>query len=261
MAQSEFVGVDACPYGWFSVGFSGDGAYEMIPFPTFRELLNHYHEAQLILVDIPIGLSANAEERVCDAQARGVLDAEHGLNWSVFRAPTRAATEFLANNPDERNGANEIERQITGEPLSNETYAIMPKIIQVDQVLRDRETNAVPQVREVHPEILFRALNRNTPMRRVTKSSKEGITARVRVLQRRCGETREILKEIWPTVLDSYLSDDGVVVHLDDVIDALAAAVTAKNGYPDKLQTWPTKPPQDSNGLPMEMVYWIPQGG
>ena len=41
----------------------------------------------------------------------------------------------------------------------------------------------------------------------------------------------------------------------DDILDALAAAVTARLGH-DQLQTIPKCPPKDCKGLPMEMVYW-----
>ena len=56
MAQSEFVGVDGCHGGWFSVGFDHHGDYEVKVSETLRDLLVHYGGARLILVDIPIGL-------------------------------------------------------------------------------------------------------------------------------------------------------------------------------------------------------------
>ena len=56
MTQSEFVGVDACPCGWFSVGFSSNGDYELKAFFLFGDLLDYYQVAKLILVDMPIGL-------------------------------------------------------------------------------------------------------------------------------------------------------------------------------------------------------------
>ena len=62
MAQSEFVGVDACRSGWFSVGFSGNGEYELEVFHTFKELLNHFRDAKLILVDMAYWLARRGEK-------------------------------------------------------------------------------------------------------------------------------------------------------------------------------------------------------
>ena len=68
MGKSEFVGVDGCPSGWFSVGFDSEGCYELKVFPAFSELLDYYHDANLVLVDIPIGLPEGPGGRECDPQ-------------------------------------------------------------------------------------------------------------------------------------------------------------------------------------------------
>jgi len=41
----------------------------------------------------------------------------------------------------------------------------------------------------------------------------------------------------------------------DDVVDAFAAALTARLSE-GNLVTLPEIPPRDGEGLPMEMVYW-----
>jgi predicted RNase H-like nuclease len=46
----------------------------------------------------------------------------------------------------------------------------------------------------------------------------------------------------------------------DDLLDALAAAVTAQRGWQQYL-TIPAAPPEDTFGLPMEMVYWCGAAG
>ena len=61
MAEIEFVGVDGCKCGWFSVGFSGDGEPESNVFHAFDELVKCYKSAKLILVDIMIGLPEGGE--------------------------------------------------------------------------------------------------------------------------------------------------------------------------------------------------------
>ena len=261
MAHSQYIGVDACPSGWFSVGFSGNGYYELEAFRQFKDLLAHYEEAKLVLVDMPIGLPEGAEERPGDIEAKDLLAGYR--DRTVFRAPTRAATEHLANNPGDRNGAKDIQCKVTGVPANDKgisnTLAIMPKTAEVDSVLSSRATNAVPQVREVHPEILFWAMNDRTPMGRYPKDNKRGIKERISVIERVCPQTREILKASFPKTIEKYLTDGVDVddVDIDDVLDALVAAVTAFRGH-GHLKTLPETPQKDGKGLTMEMVYWIP---
>ena len=87
MSKSKFVGVDGCKGGWFSVGLDNCDGYEVQVFKTFDELLAHYAEACLVLVDIPIGLPQGGEGRDCDPEARKLLGRPRGS--SVFPTPTR----------------------------------------------------------------------------------------------------------------------------------------------------------------------------
>ena len=100
MATIEYVGVDGCPCGWFSVGFSATGEYELRAFLEFRDLLTHFRRARLILVDTPIGLMAGDEsrgQRPCDTEARRRLTRTRSS--SVFRPPARETVQLLAGNP------------------------------------------------------------------------------------------------------------------------------------------------------------------
>lgn len=249
VSRSKFVGVDGCPYGWFSVGLDDGPGYEVKAFRTFRELLNHYAEARLVLVDIPIGLPQGEEGRDCDPEARQLLGRPRGS--SVFPTPTRRTVLQAERSPGDHHRAAEIERQYAGKGINKQAFAIAPKVAEVDKVLRDRGTSATPPVREVHPEICFWALNNRQPMR-FRKKTREGRSERLRVLQ----EINPQTQEIYDSVLDKYLRKH---VARDDILDALAAAVTAKLGCQDKdkLRTLPEKPPKDRKGLLMEMVYVV----
>ena len=264
MTQSKFVGVDACPCGWFSVGFSYSGVYEIKAFFLFADLLDYYKEAKLILVDIPIGLPDGRGERLCDKQARRRLCT--GLKSSVFRVPTRVAVEHLANNPQDNEGAKNVEYETTGgfnpndpKSISAQTLGIMPKIAEVDSLL---PRVAGPRVREVHPEICFWAFSGNAVSTLPSKHTDIGINERIQVLSNNGVEnrTRRILDEAWSKYQNSCVGKD-------DILDALAAAVTAYRGSLGRLQTF-HEPPQrneqnlptrdETRDLPMEMVYWRP---
>jgi predicted RNase H-like nuclease len=262
MTQSEFVGVDGCPCGWFSVGFSSSGDYELQAFFLFEDLLAYYKAAKLILVDIPIGLPDGRGERRCDPQARTKIGSIHR---SVFRAPTRAAVLYLANNPSDKQGAKQVEIKTTGKfnprapkSLPSQTLAIMPKIGEVDDLLPRKLT---PHIREIHPEICFWALNGKSHIV-LDKHTNEGMEKRVEILCKDGVEprARRILDEGW----SKYQTH---CVGKDDILDALVAAVTAYRGWPDNLQTLPEPPQKHEEDLPikddkkclaMEMVFWQP---
>ena len=106
MSKSKFVGVDGCPYGWFSVGLDNCEGYEVQVFKTFDELLDHYADARLVLVDIPIGLPQGGEGRDCDREARKLLGRPRGS--SVFPTPTRPTVKQAAKSPGDYHGAAEM---------------------------------------------------------------------------------------------------------------------------------------------------------
>ena len=247
MSKSKFVGVDGCPYGWFSVGLDNCEGYEVQVFKTLGELLDHYGDARLVLVDIPIGLPQGGEGRDCDREARKLLGRPRGS--SVFPTPTRPTVNQAAESPGDYRGAAEIERCFAGKGINKQTFAIAPKIAEVDKVLLDRDASAPPPVREVHPEVCFWALNHRQPMN-PSKKKREGKNKRLSVLQRIEPRT----ENIYNCALKKYLRQQ---VARDDILDALAAAVTAKLGWPNDLRTLPECPQTDSRGLPMEMVYVV----
>ena len=249
MAQTRFVGVDGCPAGWFSVGLDGHGGHEAAVFPTFNDLLYYYADAELVLVDIPIGLPEGEGGRDCDREARRRLERRRS---SVFPTPTRQTVRRAAESPGEYRAACDVERRLTGKNISQQAFRIAPKIAQVDWALLERGLDSVPPVREVHPELCFRALNRNQPMT-FNKKKPEGERERLQVLERFEPRTGKIFHAARTKFLRKEAASD-------DIVDALALAVTAHLGH-GRLQTVPDRPPRDAKGLPMEIVYWEPDGG
>ena len=250
MSKSKFVGVDGCPYGWFSVGLDNGDGYEVKAFRKFRELLDHYTEACLVLVDIPIGLlEGGPGERVCEPKAREAVCARRS---SVFPTPPRALVHEVANGMSfERANALSKSSRCVGNSIM--AYHIMAKTAEVDRIMTARCRGASPKVREVHPEVCFWALNGKRPMCH-PKSEGAGIEERKGVLQHH--ERRTV--DIYNCAYSKYPRKE---VARDDILDALAAAVTAKLGLgcPDnyQLRTLPECPQTDDRCLPMEMVYVV----
>lgn len=244
MGDAKFVGVDGCPAGWFSVGLGegDDDGYEVAVFGTFQELVQHYDSATLILVDIPIGLKESGpEERQCDKKARRLL-GQRGS--SVFPVPVRQVL-----NESTYEDAKRVNCRIRGKGISKQTWAIVPKIAEFDRLLADVPSARV-RVREVHPEVLFWALNERRAMH-FRKKKPTGRAERIAVLS----QVEHLTQDVYADASSRWLRKQ---VARDDILDALAAAVTARLGHPNRLATLPAKPPHDDRGLPMEMVYYNP---
>ena len=238
------VGVDGCRGGWLAVRLSRDGTAETRIFSDMASLWSAYFQAALILVDIPIGLPEDGPaERVCDTAARQVLGPRKS---SVFPAPRR---RLLGSEYQSYREANAIHRQIAGgKGISQQSYALLPKIQEVDQLLR-REASARRIMREVHPEVCFWALAGGWPMQ-VNKKKRAGFA-----------ERRDALKAVYAPcddiIAEGLLAITGKRASRDDLLDALAAAVTGFIGG-TRLRTLPPSPARDNHGLPMEMVYFSP---
>ena len=251
MAQGLYVGVDGCRYGWFSVGLdeegglAGYGVHE-----TFDDLMSHHANACMILVDIPIGLPQGPGGRDCDREARKKLGRRR--QSSVFSAPTRQAVQEVVKSNSYK-AASRVQCEVTQKGLSKQTFNIMCKIAQVDKVLEGRDADARPEVREVHPEVCFWALNGRKPMSH-NKKIREGKRERLDVLKCHLPKARGIYKGLARGFPSSQVDDD-------DIIDALAAAVTGwlgKTGRGRMARLPCDSPPKDCRGLPMEVVYWEP---
>jgi predicted RNase H-like nuclease len=261
MGRTEFVGVDWASCGWFSVGFTGNGEYTVRAFVEFEDLLTYYQAARLILVDIPIGLPPGPESRECDAAARDAVGTRHSC---VFTTPTQHTVDYSRQHPDDANGIKRVELCHTqgsekeARSVNSQTLSIMRQIANVDEVLLARNRPPVPQVREVHPEVLFWALNGAQPgteMQHPKKNKSESIIAlgveeRVAVLLALEPRTNAIREAARQRYTKGRVGDD-------DILDALAAAITAYLGHRN-LQTLPAAPPVNAAGLTMEMVYWTP---
>ena len=252
----KYVGVDGCKAGWIGVGLDDSGVARVKVRGEFSEILECFGDACLILVDMPIGLPKDGAPtyRCCDNKARGKLK---GRESSVFRVPSR---EFLAGFLDSKSRCQTWEygdakkwikdNYQDAKLISQQAFHIVKKIIEVDKVLKPRDKSTLPKVREAHPEVCFWALNNENV---VLNSKKDGwgFIERFRLVKRLIPDTD--VDGIFVKVRREHSKSK---VGSDDVLDALALAVTAKIGcMNDSLQTLPENPPPDSKGLPMEMVY------
>lgn len=237
-ASGTAYGVDGCSAGWFYFALAPRREPDWGVVETVEELVAGADDSDRIFVDIPIGLPDGAEGRLCDKEARKRLGAPRAS--SVFPSPVRAA--LAAETYEE---AKRISQEASGKQLSRQTFAIVPKIREVDKLLR-ANARARRIVREIHPEICFWAFAGGNPMRH-NKKTGVGFLERLALLQRLRPSAGWDSGRIRGECRRRELADD-------DILDAMAAAVTATADL-RALRTLPELPAKDSFGLPMEMVY------
>jgi len=241
----QVAGVDGCKAGWFVAVVSamevGTGAsttcvYALQEFwvaHTFNEILPKIKQFELVCVDIPIGLSDGNRPRECDLAARKILRGKRAS--SVFPAPIRQC--LWAKDYET---ASKICFERSGKKLNRQSFALLEKIRRVDDLM----TLALQrQVREIHPEISFWALNNQKPMQ-YSKKRLIGLKERMKLLV-------PIFSGIEKIVADARKPKE---VEPDDILDALVAAWTAGQTVIGKAETLPQNPEFDSKGLRVEIL-------
>ena len=139
-----FTGADGCKRGWIFV-YQSDDKLDVMIATTVREALNRLPSETVLAIDIPIGLP-NSGDRPCCRQARTLVQARRS---SVFPVPVRACLD--ARTHDE---AKEIHYRTDGRKISAQSFAILPKIREVDELMRS-DHSLRRRIYEMHPEVSF----------------------------------------------------------------------------------------------------------
>jgi len=228
------AGLDGCPTGWVVVTQdteSGQLAWKVAE--SLGAYLANEPVPAVVAVDIPIGLPASGP-RACDKVARALLGPRRS---SVFPAPVRPVLDAASQSE-----ASAIGRRIDGRGISCQCWNIVPKIREVDELLR-RLPWLQAHVREIHPEVSFAALN-GKPLsypKRIPAGREE----------RRC-----LLKSVFAagTIQASITGCRSRGAKPDDVLDALVALWSAGRVYRGVANALPSRADYDPYGLPMQIL-------
>lgn len=228
-------GVDGYRGGWVAVEenlTACEISWRVVP--SLRDIATGKSPPLIITLDVPIGLPDKGS-RACDLEARQLLG--RGRMSSVFPAPIRPVLQASTHAKASAAGA-----AVDGRRLSIQTWAIIPKIREVDKFIR-AEASLRARVREVHPEICFYFMAGKRPMQ-FSKRRRAGRDERSSLLVAEFGD-----------VVDSALDDRrSLGCAADDLLDAFAALWTARRIAKGTAITLPALPPRDRYSLPMEMV-------
>lgn len=221
---SGVLGLDGCRAGWIGVVLVDDQAAAVFgsTVDAVVDAAELISPIDVIAIDIPIGIP-EAGRREADAFARAMLA---GRASSVFSTPIRAALE--ASTFAEANAAS---LALTGKGLSQQSYALRAKILEIDDYL----ARATIPVIEVHPEVVFAQMNGLTPVP-WSKKTWAGHERRRALLAER------------GIVLSGELGTAGQFAASDDMLDAAAAAWIARLHADGQTRSLPHPPEPMSNG-------------
>ncbi len=272
-------GVDGCKAGWFFFRLPSAGDITFGFVTKLRALFDPgvrtakdkvadqdiATEGDLMLVDMPIGLpdddDCQAVLRACDQEARDILRPR----WqSVFPVPVKSVMEnryLLSAESWEKARPilakrHPVPKNKKGR-LTAQSFAILVKIKEVGDLLTsDRERGII---RETHPEICFMNLAMDSEQRnRLNVFSKKhglGFVNRVAILDSCHPDAEEVIFnacERWPQIAS------------DDIVDAMACAVTAWLIFHDKdsARALPHREPPRKDVAdrsdPPEIVFAVP---
>jgi predicted RNase H-like nuclease len=231
------VGIDGAGKWWVVVALKKNG-FAVSFHENIREICEWYVGADAMLIDMPIGLNEGAEDKRPDHLVRTLMK---GKASSVFPTPCRQAV-YAKDYPD----AARQNKVVLGKSLSKQSWAIVPKIREIDIFLSENQewTN---RLLESHPEYCFTLLNDDRPVlsRKVTD---EGFSIRRKILSKYYSNTDAVLERYRKTAPNTIKSKR------DDVVDALVLAVIGLLGLQYGFHSIPNPPYADTRGILMQMI-------
>ena len=226
------AGIDGCKDGWICVALDTvSGSLSGSVLATGEIPRQRW---DLAGIDIPIGIPDHGR-RDADREARALL------GWprcsSVFPCPIRPA--LAARSWEE---ACAITQAADGRRVQRQTFAILPKIREIDELMRG-DPALREHLYEVHPEVSFASWKEQPMIFR--KKAREGREERQALIRSHFGQAF--------TAVARQLA--GHWFGADDLADAFAALWTTQRLYDRRAVSLPAEPQHDSCGLPMHIWY------
>lgn len=222
------VGVDACRRGWIALELWESGQMAAHFVSRIGDLEQVAPECEVVAIDIPIGLP-EVGRRPADESARVAVGARRN---SVFYTPPRSALAAATHSE-----GTQLAAAATGFGMSQQAYALRTKIFEVEAWI----PGAPGIVAEVHPEVSFTEMLGFPPT--ASKKSWQGMVERYRALAAA------------GIYLDELTGVASVAASVDDMLDAGAAAWTARRMLLGEARTLPDSPPDSDDGRPV--AIWV----
>lgn len=232
----KLIGIDGCKYGWVAVSLNCSSANL---FKSLADLIRFYPENSMFMIDMPVGLAnVDLTERNCEMLTRKILSKKR--KPSLFSVPCREA--IYASSYEE---ANQINKEIINKGISKQSWGIVPKIREVDQLLQSNRS-LVDKIKESHPEVAFHFLNNHQSME-FNKKTDEGQQERLQVLSNYSDKAEMIYHNSMRNFRRKHVS-------ADDILDSICLAVTLEEMV-NSGSSFETNN-LDILGIPMKIHYF-----
>ncbi|MCS0496723.1 DUF429 domain-containing protein [Ancylobacter sp. MQZ15Z-1] len=243
--------IDGCKGGWVAVIVEPGGAMRAERISRVGELFDRPDAPDLAAIDMPIGLPdrIGPKGRAPERLVRPLLGARQS---SVFSIPSRAAVAAALDaeaHPEEGlryRHACAVARATSDPPraLAKQAFHIMPRIGEIDALLCEHPSLRT-RLHECHPEVSFWAMNGEAPVP-IAKKVKNAPHGPGLVLRRQLLAAQGFGEDITAAARARAIG-----VGADDLLDACAAAWTARRIAEGRARAFPSPPDRDRHGLPI----------
>ncbi len=235
------LGIDGCKAGWCAAELT-ESEFSITIFSEFSGLIEKFESADIMLIDIPVGLGDQKTERDLDKAVRKLLHRSS----SIFIPPVREA--LSAKSYQE---AKAINKDVTGKMISVQSWNIAQKIKEVDHALLSNR-DLKKKLFESHPELRFEMLNGGKALQ-FKKNALQSLGIQERL---------DILSNFHENVIESFecgcKQTKRLDVKKDDIVDAMCLAIVAMLGLKNGFQMIRGLNKTDSQGIEMIMYYYNP---
>ncbi len=231
-----FIGIDGCHSGWCAAAIKKDDALNFFMHKELSKVLLRYASADLILIDMPLGLKESGkEERQCDQAARKLLNKR--FKSSIFRVPARRVI-FEDAYPK----ASALNYVLTGKRLSKQVFHILPKMRELHEYLSNNE---FANLKEAHPELCFKMIAGHDLC--CNKKNRSGFLERIEIMKRFDSDIEQKVQ----TFKSMHTG-----LKKDDILDCAILAISAKIGFlTDSVLSVPDTVENDRYGTRMQISY------
>lgn len=233
-------GIDGCKLGWIVI-IKNHSEFEYFLIKTIEELHQLFKDQKArFFIDIPIGLLSKEFTRTVDTKLRAELGPRRS---TVFNAPCRSAVY-----ESDRVKAKQLNIQVEGKSLSEQTLNIKSKIKEVDQFILEKKDSI--ELLESHPELCFKYLN-DAKIMLSKKSEKTGIEQRLSVLKKYDSAVEDIYLKVLSETKRS-------IVKKDDILDAICLCLSNTLAHSYQTSVIEDCNDKDQEELPVKIAFFNP---
>ncbi|WP_460053596.1 DUF429 domain-containing protein [Spirochaeta dissipatitropha] len=267
--MNAVTGIDAAGGGWVIATISEQKDWDIDFVVSPRDSRMHSHEiyipsklveyivrSTLTFIDMPVGLVSGDLIRENNIDPEMAQHREFAVRRMLVQKLPKSARSIASIFPvpvaeavytEDYAKAREVNKEIIGKSISKQSWNLVYRIKQIQAVI-ELLPGIVGNLLESHPETIFRLLySRYSDVPLPSKSSQEGIDARLNMLEDQLPGARDAFNITWDHL------DRGTRIQKDDILDAMILAVDAMHSAEKGLVYTAILGDGEVEELPMEL--------